>query len=111
MKVYTSRNQQPYARCAQVVHQVESRAAETLVVLLPVWTTGSYLVRDHQRHVVGLRFFFSSRRRHTRLQGDWSSDVCSSDLAPRSKTQGAASAKPAKPPEYWPPSNWTRAIG
>src|SRR2546426_6074872 len=26
-------------------------------------------------------FFFSSRRRHTRLQGDWSSDVCSSDLA------------------------------
>src|SRR2546426_10303677 len=28
-------------------------------------------------------FFFSSRRRHTRLQGDWSSDVCSSDLVPR----------------------------
>src|SRR6266850_6528713 len=28
-------------------------------------------------------FFFSSRRRHTRLQGDWSSDVCSSDLLPR----------------------------
>src|SRR5256885_6416808 len=27
-------------------------------------------------------FFFSSRRRHTRLQGDWSSDVCSSDLCP-----------------------------
>src|SRR5205807_3202527 len=24
---------------------------------------------------------FSSRRRHTRLQGDWSSDVCSSDLS------------------------------
>src|SRR5688500_12377483 len=28
----------------------------------------------------GFLFFFSSRRRHTRLQGDWSSDVCSSDL-------------------------------
>src|SRR2546426_12053285 len=28
-------------------------------------------------------FFFSSRRRHTRLQGDWSSDVCSSDLIGR----------------------------
>src|SRR2546426_2901033 len=28
-------------------------------------------------------FFFSSRRRHTRLQGDWSSDVCSSDLYAR----------------------------
>src|SRR5688500_19911572 len=25
-------------------------------------------------------FFFASRRRHTMLQGDWSSDVCSSDL-------------------------------
>src|SRR2546426_12551903 len=30
-------------------------------------------------------FFFSSRRRHTRLQGDWSSDVCSSDLDLASK--------------------------
>src|SRR6267142_5876070 len=28
-------------------------------------------------------FFFSSRRRHTRLTCDWSSDVCSSDLADR----------------------------
>src|SRR3546814_5038933 len=26
-------------------------------------------------------FFFSSRRRHTRCISDWSSDVCSSDLA------------------------------
>ena len=25
-------------------------------------------------------FFFSSRRRHTRVRRDWSSDVCSSDL-------------------------------
>src|SRR3989454_6541793 len=30
-------------------------------------------------------FFFSSRRRHTRLQGDWSSDVCSSDLGARAE--------------------------
>src|SRR5690242_21069003 len=29
-----------------------------------------------------LFFFFSSRRRHTRLTCDWSSDVCSSDLRP-----------------------------
>ena len=28
----------------------------------------------------GVFFFFSSRRRHTRYIGDWSSDVCSSDL-------------------------------
>src|SRR5256885_8720346 len=29
--------------------------------------------------ITRVAFFFSSRRRHTRLQGDWSSDVCSSD--------------------------------
>src|SRR5574341_768598 len=34
-------------------------------------------------------FFFSSRRRHTRLVGDWSSDVCSSDLTPE-QLQGQA---------------------
>src|SRR5437762_5411718 len=31
--------------------------------------------------IVSLSVFFSSRRRHTRYIGDWSSDVCSSDLA------------------------------
>src|SRR5579875_4155217 len=38
-----------------------------------------------------LFFFFSSRRRHTRSLCDWSSDVCSSDLASllrRGKTSG-----------------------
>src|SRR2546430_8057945 len=30
----------------------------------------------------GCFFFFSSRRRHTRFDCDWSSDVCSSDLGP-----------------------------
>src|SRR5206468_8454586 len=32
-----------------------------------------------------LVFFFSSRRRHTRSDRDWSSDVCSSDLFSRLK--------------------------
>src|SRR5688572_31162639 len=32
-----------------------------------------------------LPFFFSSRRRHTRFDCDWSSDVCSSDLEPPSE--------------------------
>src|SRR2546430_9229081 len=31
----------------------------------------------HEQHPGG--FFFSSRRRHTRFDCDWSSDVCSSD--------------------------------
>src|SRR5437867_8528352 len=34
-------------------------------------------LQDRQKHLI---FFFSSRRRHTRSYGDWSSDVCSSDL-------------------------------
>src|SRR6516162_11507585 len=37
------------------------------------YSKGKYLSSTHF-------FFFSSRRRHTRLQDDWSSDVCSSDL-------------------------------
>src|SRR2546430_7721192 len=32
------------------------------------------------RLVYDIFFFFSSRRRHTRFDCDWSSDVCSSDL-------------------------------
>src|SRR5204863_2184877 len=35
-------------------------------------------------------FFFSSRRRHTRSLRDWSSDVCSSDLAARAIGYGIA---------------------
>src|SRR5437868_9575519 len=35
-------------------------------------------------------FFFSSRRRHTRSKRDWSSDVCSSDLASRGRRQDGA---------------------
>src|SRR5438093_4327440 len=42
-----------------------------------------FRMRQHRPllQVVSLRFFFSSRRRHTRLVSDWSSDVCSSDLS------------------------------
>src|SRR5256885_5896000 len=39
-------------------------------------------------------FFFSSRRRHTRLQGDWSSDVCSSDLVEWSAEPSRSSKLP-----------------
>src|SRR5690348_2620334 len=40
-------------------------------------------------------FFFSSRRRHTRWTGDWSSDVCSSDLPPPSEFAAQANAQPS----------------
>src|SRR5205085_4813788 len=43
-------------------------------------------------------FFFSSRRRHTRFDCDWSSDVCSSDLArDRSRLPPSAAASPSFP--------------
>src|ERR1039457_2248819 len=41
-------------------------------------------------------FFFSSRRRHTRLQGDWSSDVCSSDLYPLAISRLTVSLREAR---------------
>src|SRR5215213_11230670 len=48
-------------------------------------------------------FFFSSRRRHTRLVSDWSSDVCSSDLE-RKAAQNIKAAKKyvdSMVPEVW----------
>src|SRR2546422_5335525 len=42
-------------------------------------------------------FFFSSRRRHTRCSRDWSSDVCSSDLAPPpSRRRATGSRRPGR---------------
>src|SRR6266571_715807 len=38
------------------------------------------LQESPERELPARSFFFSSRRRHTRLTCDWSSDVCSSDL-------------------------------
>src|SRR2546430_7736548 len=38
---------------------------------------------------VSASFFFSSRRRHTRFDCDWSSDVCSSDLIKGGHAQSA----------------------
>src|SRR5690606_39297388 len=40
--------------------------------------------RPIRQKLISSVFFFSSRRRHTRFSRDWSSDVCSSDLHPRS---------------------------
>src|SRR5207248_5239380 len=44
-------------------------------------------------------FFFSSRRRHTRSYGDWSSDVCSSDLVSRTLL-GRSLQAPSNLPDY-----------
>src|SRR5690242_868364 len=41
---------------------------------------GDWYVITSIQILADYEFFFSSRRRHTRLTCDWSSDVCSSDL-------------------------------
>src|SRR6267378_1871109 len=51
--------------------------------------TDSLLIAGYSSVV---HFFFSSRRRHTRSLHDWSSDVCSSDLAAASPTASTANA-------------------
>src|SRR5690348_17681965 len=74
-------------------------------------------------------FFFSSRRRHTRWTGDWSSDVCSSDLfcmcpspkdGPRGASLATREAHLGGPAEakgrggfelQWPPASITRVSG
>src|SRR5438045_5212379 len=60
-----------------------------------------------------LIFFFSSRRRHTRCLSDWSSDVCSSDLASRSAIQKIlfqglnAELPDAKVAKHWDKGRWS----
>src|SRR5262249_57342671 len=48
---------------------------------------------------VDVFFFFSSRRRHTRLVSDWSSDVCSSDLGLPSATSACVVERMKSPTE------------
>src|SRR5256886_12223701 len=52
-------------------------------------------IRCGARGVLHQFFFFSSRRRHTRFDCDWSSDVCSSDLMqpPRKARIGSRSSQ------------------
>src|SRR5690242_21354899 len=52
----------------------------------------SYLINLCRSALPAFLFFFSSRRRHTRLTCDWSSDVCSSDLQARLDVERAAQA-------------------
>src|SRR3712207_8802499 len=88
--------------------------------------------------VVLLVFFFSSRRRHTIYLRDWSSDVCSSDLAtdrsrpassiqhtcpgvstpaqasahlPRRQHAGSGVSTPAQPSAHLPRRQHVREIG
>src|SRR3989339_1760996 len=63
-------------------------------------------------------FLFSSRRRHTRLVSDWSSDVCSSDLAPeagssstRRRCRRRTGSGRSRPPPRGRPRSEERRVG
>src|SRR6266436_1551487 len=56
-------------------------------------------------------FFFSSRRRHTRCSRDWSSDVCSSDLAYRTLGHTIARVNPLAEKRPENPSLTLRELG
>src|SRR5689334_21887346 len=49
-----------------------------------IWLLCRFLLSVSE-HLFCIIFFFSSRRRHTRWNCDWSSDVCSSDLTGRAE--------------------------
>src|SRR2546430_4190782 len=55
-------------------------------------------------------FFFSSRRRHTRFDCDWSSDVCSSDLASYIYPLSMGSVRPIRAPREESPGLHDRAM-
>src|SRR5437762_5097938 len=57
-----------------------SFSASLLVLLLIPSSVSECRLSTHPLTICTTNFFFSSRRRHTRYIGDWSSDVCSSDL-------------------------------
>src|SRR3989440_2450764 len=56
-----------------------------------------------------LAFFFSSRRRHTISDRDWSSDVCSSDLW-TSRACWAGCGVPRRPRQHWRPLCWMPGV-
>src|SRR5437867_10512070 len=75
-------------------------------------TIGVPVFQLHRRRAIEnsvrtAHYFFSGRSRHTRSYGDWSSDVCSSDL----RTGKAAASREVKPPSavatashFWSPA-------
>src|SRR2546430_14103834 len=55
-------------------------------------------------------FFFSSRRRHTRFDCDWSSDVCSSDLFGAADTARLVAWNDTKPKLTLQPARWSADV-
>src|SRR2546426_5301801 len=94
------------------VDSVVSGVVAKLFVLISSRVSALFWIVDERILQSCVFFFFSSRRRHTRLQGDWSSDVCSSDLPRRRESRrspppscrrrraGAAGSRRSSPGTY-----------
>ena len=54
MNDYVLRISEPEARRLEIELHVQPRGQKYLEFRLPVWTPGSYLIREHQRHVDGV---------------------------------------------------------
>src|SRR2546430_4612822 len=63
----------------KVIREILTISRKTGMVSLRSIVDTSPLSLERCRQKVGPLVFFSSRRRHTRFDCDWSSDVCSSD--------------------------------
>src|SRR5215203_6835816 len=68
-----------------LLHFLSLMLGSVLVLVLPLLVCLTSDLRNKKsllkcNWTIRKRFFFSSRRRHTRYWRDWSSDVCSSDL-------------------------------
>src|SRR5437762_4463201 len=87
-----------------------SSCADFLSLFVIVWyAVYCFVFLDSFAFVVYFFFFFSSRRRHTRYIGDWSSDVCSSDLPwLTTPVRGASAAYGCRQP--WQERNTLRAV-
>src|SRR2546430_10395269 len=66
-----------------ISQQLATKAAESIfrrfTKLYPKFPTATQILATRRSKLRKTCIFFSSRRRHTRFDCDWSSDVCSSD--------------------------------
>src|SRR2546430_8342658 len=73
------------SHCASIVNSLDCRYLDVMVYGIILELLSPFF------------FFFSSRRRHTRFDCDWSSDVCSSDL----RSASVMSVSTASPSIWW----------
>src|SRR5256886_4714400 len=91
---YPHKTKDPIVLAAEMINAWQTIASRENNPLDPVVVTvGS--IHGGTKHNIISDVFFSSRRRHTRFDCDWSSDVCSSDLGRRASRRTKSSRSPS----------------